>query len=289
MSLIVVRIIEADEIRVVSDTKITNYKAIHQTPLNGMMKCIVISSTCCVCFAGNVGLAQNAIEPILKIQEIDGDTVAENLLQAHRNGNRGTDFIVAVTEQRPTVYRIADGEIESTQSTWIGDQPAFNAYQEQYYSLAQAPFGGFIAEEAATFDVIRRMSEAFKSVLENPTYGSVDDFCITVTSKPVERDGFRYLASVAGFGFQPVSNTTDETSIFRPLGVEGGSYVYSVLTPKQSGVGVIGVHFLEGRLGALFYPRAQWDPILFRNTTIADFIQKVSQRFGFTIDGIRHS
>jgi hypothetical protein len=290
MSLIVVRIIQSDEIRVVSDTKITDYSAIHQTPLNGLMKCILVSSTCCVCFSGNVGLAQNAIGPILNSQDIDGDSVAENLLRAHRSGNRAADFIVAVTEPEPTIYRIAAGQIESPiSSTWIGYQPAFDTYQEHYHNLDATPFDGFSAEEALRFDVIRRMSDAFRSVVENPTHCSVGDFCLTVTSRPVERDGFRYVSSAAGFGFHSVSNTTDETSLLRPLGVGGGSYNYSILTPKQSGIGIVGVHFLEGKLGALFYPRHQWAPILFRDTTIASFIQVVSQGYGITIDGIRHS
>ena len=65
MSLIVARIIE-DEIRIVSDTKVTNYSAVHNTPLNGSLKCVVVSPSCCICFAGRAGLAQVAMEPILK-------------------------------------------------------------------------------------------------------------------------------------------------------------------------------------------------------------------------------
>jgi hypothetical protein len=64
MSLVVARVID-DEIRIISDTKITDSDALHPTPLDGGLKCIAISPTCCVCFAGNVTVAEEALAPIL--------------------------------------------------------------------------------------------------------------------------------------------------------------------------------------------------------------------------------
>jgi hypothetical protein len=289
MSLIVTRII-GDEIRVVSNTKITNYSAIHETPLDGLLKCVVVSPTCCVCFAGNVGLAQATLRPILDSDNLDGVYVTEHLLLEHRAGNSETDFIVALTDPQPTVYRIVAGKIEAASpSTWIGDQAAFATDQAHYHTLESKPFSGFAVDELRRFEAATRMSDAFHAVIDDQRHHSVNDFSITITSKPAEGDGFRYLASSVGFGFHSISNTTEETSLFRPLGAAGGSYNYSVLTPRHSGVGAVAVHFLEGKLGALFYPRIQWAPVLFRDTAIDEFIDAVSQQFGVPIDGIRHS
>ena len=78
------------------------------------------------------------------------------------------------------------------------------------------------------------------------------------------------------------------TSLLSSLGVASGSYNYSVLTPNRSGIGALGVHFLEGKLGALFYPRIQWEPILFRNIGIDEFINAVSEKYDVSIGGLRH-
>ena len=288
MSLIVARIIE-DEIRIVSDTKVTNYSAVHNTPLNGSLKCVVVSPSCCVCFAGLAGLAQVAMAPILKSNDLDRASITRHLMREHLAEGCKTDFIVAFADPQPTLVRIIDGMIEEDlPSAWIGDQPAFATYQEHYHTFEQRSKTIFTADEFRWLEIATRMSDAFRAVVEDHKHPSVSDFAITVSSKTAEADGFRYLPSSIGFGFHSVSNTTEETSALRPLGVAGGSYNYSVLTPNRSGIGALGVHFLEGRLGALFYPRIQWEPILFRNTGIDEFINAVSEQFDVSIDGIRH-
>jgi hypothetical protein len=95
MSLIVARIIE-DEIRIVSDTKVTNYSAVHNTPLNGSLKCVVVSPACCVCFAGRAGLAQVAMTPILKSNGLDRASITEHRFTHGFGGNRSYFGITAL-------------------------------------------------------------------------------------------------------------------------------------------------------------------------------------------------
>jgi hypothetical protein len=120
MTLIVARLI-GDEVRIISDTKITNDLALHQTLLDGGLKCIVVSSACCVCFAGNVMLAENALSPILNGVVRGRQQITTHLLQQHRASDRKTDFIVASVEGLVAIDRITEGELEMTRtSAWIG-------------------------------------------------------------------------------------------------------------------------------------------------------------------------
>src|ERR1700732_379673 len=94
MTLVVVRVID-DEIRIISDTKITDSGALHPTLLDGGLKCIAISPTCCVCFAGHVAAAEGALVPILDRTLRDRQQITTHLLEHHKAARGKTDFIVA--------------------------------------------------------------------------------------------------------------------------------------------------------------------------------------------------
>jgi hypothetical protein len=73
-----------DEIRIISDTKITDSGVLHPTLLDGGLKCIAISPTCCVCFAGKVAVAEEALAPILNHTMQDRQQITTHLLQHHK-------------------------------------------------------------------------------------------------------------------------------------------------------------------------------------------------------------
>ena len=111
---------------------------------------------------------------------------------------------------------------------------------------------------------------------------------MTITSKPAEDDGFRYLAHQGAFGFQSVPLTTTPVSILRSLGIEGGSFSYTVLTPKVSGLGALAIHLREGNAGVLFYPAHDWSPIKFKDVAVYEFVKAIRDRFSIYVDGFRH-
>jgi hypothetical protein len=287
MSLVVSRVID-DEIRIISDTKFTDSGALHPTLLDGGLKCIAISHACCVCFAGNVTVAEEALAPILNRTIQDRQQITTHLLQHHKAA-RGdpeteTDFIVASAGTCVAIDRIAEDRVETNiKAAWIGDHSAFSAYQSQYH----APDRVSIAVDER-FRIADKMSDAFKSVIRDHQNPSVGDFEVTVTSKPAEADGFRYLSHLGAFGFQSVALTTTPTNILRSVGVEGGSFSYTVLVPKVAGVGALAVHLREGKVGAFFYPAHCWSPTVFKNVGVDEFVEAIAQRFGVYVDGFRH-
>src|SRR4051812_27853093 len=73
-----------------------------------------------------------------------------------------------------------------------------------------------------------------------------------------------------------------------PGAAEGG-FAYSISAPVSSGIGEIGVYFVQGRFGALFYPQRSDDAIIYRNLTQVEFEARVKAEFGFEIRGAQIS
>jgi hypothetical protein len=282
MSLVVSRVID-DEIRIISDTKITDSGVLHPTLLDGGLKCIAISPTCCVCFAGKVGVAEEALAPILNRTMQDRQQITTHLLQHHKAARGETDFIVASAGTCVAIDRIAEDRLErNIKAAWIGDHSAFSAYQRKYLSPNR------VSSAPDEFRIATQMDDAFKVVIEDHQNPSVGDFAVTVTSKPAEADGFRYLSSGGSSGFQSVPLTTTPTSILKSLGVEGGSFSYTVLVPTIAGLGAIAVHLREGKVGAFFYPAYSWSPTVFKDVGVDEFVKAIAQRFDVYVDGFRH-
>jgi hypothetical protein len=232
-------------------------------------------------------LAENALSPVLNGVVRGRQQITTHLLQQHRASDSKTDFMVASIEGLVAIDRITEGKLEMTRpSAWIGDQPAFNTYQARYHADSRQSASSISLDER--FGIAGRMSDAFGAVIEDHRHPSVGDFALTVTSKPAQGDGFRYLCRAGAFGFQPVSNTTTPTSLLRSLGAEGGSYHYTVLVPTIAGIGAVAVHVLEGKVGAFFYPARCWSPVVFKHVGVDEFVQAIAKRFGITVDGIRH-
>jgi hypothetical protein len=66
---------------------------------------------------------------------------------------------------------------------------------------------------------------------------------------------------------------------------ERGAFSYSMLTPRQPGVGAIGLYLYEGRLGVLYGPLILDKPETYRDTTPEGFIEVVRLRHGIELGG----
>jgi len=287
VTLVVARKVD-DALVIVSDTKVTNETVLRPSLLDGTLKTITISKSLCISFAGDVTVAHNALADIIVGSVCGRDNVITHLLQHQHQRAGACDFLIACHEQPVTLDKIIDGRCErDLQVAWIGDHPAFEAYQSYW---ANDPF----AETAAysTMDEMSigsRMRAALDAVISDGNHPTVGNFVITARSGTLANSGFRYNPHAFGSGFHPVVNTTEPTSLLRSVGVEGGSFRYTILVPTERGIGAIAVHIFEPKLGILLCPKISWQPIILRDTTTADFINFVAEKFNLTVDGIRYS
>jgi hypothetical protein len=68
-------------------------------------------------------------------------------------------------------------------------------------------------------------------------------------------------------------------------GAASGTFAYSLLTPKERGVGAIGLYFYEGRLG-LYPPLLFDDPERYPNLSLRGFIECIYAKYGIRLGGI---
>lgn len=198
------------------------------------------------------------------------------LLDRHRQADFDTDYLVAFADYPPALCRVSEGRaVEQHGTSWIGDHRAFGKFQETYNSeMPQV--------DADAWQVwVSKMNNSMTAVINDPGIPSVAGFLVTVTSRSIERDGFRYLARSGGEGFLPVALTNEPTSLIRPVGAAGGGFRYSLLVPDGPGIPAIGVYIPEGPVGVLFSVTTTQ----VRAATIQDFMARVHDEFRITLDG----
>ena len=275
----------ASEIRIVSDTHLTPVHALHRTILDGALKCITVSPSVCICYAGNVELATDAIRPILERLPSRRADVVDHLLQSHRQHANAVDFLVAFADEPPTICRVAEGALTYDRSSaWIGEYEGFCKFQEAFNSPSVGPSSS--THEAGNWSSwVGRMADSMSAVIDDPNVRTVGGYVVTATSQPSERDGFRYLPRLYGSGFHEVALTDQPTSVVRPVGAEGGGYRYSLLVPNAPGVSAVGVYIPEALTGVLLGPVGRWTATTIKCETIASFITTVQESFGITLVG----
>src|SRR5260221_4287313 len=191
MTLVVARVF-GSEIRIVSDTLLTPLP-LHADIFYGALKCIAISLTCCVSYSGSPEIAEAAFGPIIAAPNGSRRDLVNHLLEQHRRSDTAADFLLAFADERPSLFRICDGDYtESTSTAWIGDPAGFQRFQELFNDQELA--AGRAATTDDWTDWVGRLGDSMAGVIDDPGVPSVGGFVVTATSNPAERDGFRYLS-----------------------------------------------------------------------------------------------
>jgi hypothetical protein len=286
MTLVVARKFP-NSIQIVSDTKLSfdDHRRTKHIEQDSLLKCIALSPTCCVAFASDSQIAMQAISPLLTSNSLRRFDVRAHLHERCRIRKRRADFILATSTDRGSIDLIRDGQIYGDQeNAWIGEQGAFEEYQSRY--LAK---DAYRRDPGTEKDQAAKMKDALQSVVDGGAVPSVGGYTISTISplSPIAGRGFRYISNSFGSGFQPVSNTTQPTSMMRTVGVAGGSFNYTILVPEAPGVGAVGIYILEIQLGALYFPARSWLPIVYRNKSCQEFIESVRRENDLVINGIQ--
>lgn len=133
--------------------------------------------------AADPGLRDGHVEGLLSLQG--------------QSGQRSVDFLVAADGRGWQLARIREGVIErGLESTWIGDQEAFERFQSTRLS-APGPFAEALeAGLGPGPKSMMRLGNAMNAVIADSTIESVDHFCVRVARG---KDGFEYLGSIVVF------------------------------------------------------------------------------------------
>jgi hypothetical protein len=311
MTLVVANRIERG-IRLIGDSKITDRNAIVRSELTGALKIIILEPRVCVAFSGGINRGIDAIrrlharQRIALDQRLDPSDVQNLLSEAAQDG--GVEFLIATVAPRALMRVRADGAMPADQ-LWIGDHDAFKTYQRHFHeptgmairahaeSPEEAAFfeqvartspetfraPGLNAAEREDFALAARMQQAMDDVIADPSVPTVDGFAIHV--KGDDERGFRYQSRGAQFGGFPQTLTPGvETQLRFGKPASAGGYGYTYFIPAEPGVGAVGIHFPQGRIGALFHPLVEDKPIPYRNVDQREFVSAVKKDYEVQLD-----
>jgi hypothetical protein len=248
-----------------------------------VLKVVILRPDLCVGFAGLIGPASLGIEKVDKLiaaAEVNIDRILDYFLERHTAAGKKTDFIVASLTPKSNLHKISEGRIESDlESCWIGDHDAFSTYQEFFHQTRGFERDDLSPESAQIVNTIFRMRKAFARLVESGAHESVGQFVIEVATNPGE--GFYYEAHYIGRpGPRSLHRRIEPSEEISDWSAAGGSFSTSILVPDRAGIGAIGIHFFQGKFGALFYPTKHGKPVVITKVNEEEFIREVSERFG---------
>lgn len=293
-------------IRLVGDSTVTDRNAVLRGQLTGALKIVILEPRVCVAFSGGVHRGIDAIrrlharQCITLNQRLDPSDVQNLLSEAAHDG--GVEFLVATVAPK-SLMRVRAGEVTPSDQLWIGDHDAFEAYQRHFHEPTGMAFRahaetpeeeafheelarsrgresfqghGLDADQQEDFDLAAGMSQAMDDVIADPSVPTVDGFPIHV--KGDDEHGFRYQSRAAQFGgFPQTIRPGVETPLRFGKPASAGGYGYTYCIPAETGVGAVGVHFPQARIGALFHPVLGDEPIRYRGVDQGEFISAVEK------------
>jgi len=274
VTLVIARIIE-NQIVILSDTKITSPSEILQGLDNHILKAVIINPNLCICYAQTISKALKALADleIKSISNLNIETVKEFLLDKHQGWGNDPDFIIASLIPHPSLHKISDGKLISIPATWLGNQVAFNDYQQYYDAISNI--------QGIPLNISTKMYSAFTRVGSSRKHDDIGEFTIEVKN---DKEGFKYFQYASGVNAVKLNANGVISSVAHKTAGEGG-YTYSVFAPKKAGIGAVGIHFYQGKLGVLFFPIQQEKPKIYADVTVDQFKSKVLEEFGFEIVG----
>lgn len=131
MSLIVARK-HKNNLLIFSDTKLTYKFKDKNSPKDGTIKAIILTSKIAICYAGDVHFAELALKEIRG--RYSNEEIKAILLKYHHESNQLTDFILAISEDEPYFLVFKDGCVVEEDSCWIGSKDGFSKFQEYFLS-----------------------------------------------------------------------------------------------------------------------------------------------------------
>lgn len=182
MSLVVAQK-HGNSIVIVSDTQVSSPSNKKLGIFEGVIKCVVLSHSCTIAFAGEIETARvtyESVEALDKAQLIR-DCIIGEMLKQHVASDSNTDFLLAFMSSAELVC-IKNGEVRrNCLSAWIGEPTGFEMFQNALNSTLSSPAGNVqvrLLDDNPDLPngLVSRMLDAMNMVASNvslPTVGGL--------------------------------------------------------------------------------------------------------------------
>jgi hypothetical protein len=262
-------------VQLLSDTRITHPDVTQIEELPGRLKLVTISPSVCVGYAGPTNRAMDSIRALARTGASFLEAV-EALRTVSANGD--VDFLAAQSLPSLDLWKIQRGRAASVNGTvWIGDGEAATEYEQRAITARQLPH-----TDDPELGIISSLGSAFNALVRERAIESVGGLPIRVSSR---LDGFHYPEqALAYYPAQTIPPGVSTTLTFG--GPAEGGFAYSLLVPDQPGVPIIGVHFVQGRLGYVYVPLEQDKPVEVPEVTHSQLREYVRAHYRSNVDGV---
>ncbi len=283
MSLVICKNIN-NKIYIESDSRITDINAARKESIYGILKTIILHPKISISFAGNIYLAEKAIQEIFLHKKLTIDYLIETLLKYNKDNNNEVEFILCLISNNTSneIIKISNSFVDRNLLTaWIGDINGFNVFQSQFHNLKESGIN-----EA------KALEQAFSSVIENQEITTVGDFQISTHTETSIEGNFMfqytgkfgvYLNESQTFNATETKNTFNITWGSAAGGSFGISYFVSVSPNHYS----VGIYFIHGNFGILFCPKLGFEGIVFSNISNLDFLKTINDKYKIPLRGFR--
>jgi len=301
MSLIVARK-DGNKLGIVSDTRLTfpyhETKGLKTSPLDGIVKTIILHENLCVSFAGELEHAELAFKEIKDSNE--PNFVLQALEKFHKLSSEKTEFLFCISKPQLTIYEIKNGATNETNIAWIGDKKAFDIFQKNMLTpptkeeprQTNSPSTSTlktnqpaitITEMNLTFEVspssalLSKISSAMDGVIEDGNIDSVGGFKVNVIyDNKFFYNGYiknyRSNVTMVGYGAQVIGHGSASDGSYSINFIGGSSDFKSVA-----------LHVSQGKFGIVYnrIDNGLLRPSIF-NLDEVDFIDYLQDNFNLT-------
>src|SRR5258707_5712287 len=118
-------------------------------------KSVILSSECCLSFAGSPELASQSVEEFRFCYPEGANFVETKRYFEEKHSSTNVDFLWAFSRRRKFV-RISDGHTQDLHEGWIGDAAAFKRYKEYEKRSRPSPHGSLLVMDITPFSVRKK-------------------------------------------------------------------------------------------------------------------------------------
>lgn len=261
-----------------SDKSVTGGNKLRLSPISGILKTYILSDRIIISFAGEVEKGCEIIKSLLEEKPLDIPNFILNKLE-----NNKTDFLIGLNldeKKNPLLLKIKhEGITECNKTGWIGDNAAFNEFQEYFNSdkMKEIP-----SEE-------QRFSASFADFIEYCKTPSVGDFLIEAVYTPTINAFYYRDRLMSHSGSLVISLKANIPQVLSEGAIPQGSYMVANLVSNNTGKPAVALFFDQANFGILFISKKCFKTNgigeVFTNLNRSEFLKEVDSRYGIKLMG----
>jgi hypothetical protein len=248
---------KGDVLALVSDTGVS-LSGTQLGPEHHLPKICILNGKLAVGFAGSPELGVTAIASAPKDDGVTFGAVTKHFLDAHLKHDQGIEFILAFGPPLSKLALVSGGKVTQNRTTeWIGDQAAFEAFQE--FRQNRTPALSFVSTmlgtsregeaKLPTFDLIGTMGR----VIERRDVSSVFGHAVGINNDGGQFDFRNYTVTLEEKPSFTMPATANPIEVLGQI-AEARQFAFSCfVSSPEDALQAVAFHYMRGRLTYVYY------------------------------------